>query len=205
MRYSVYFGLICAFLSGQNLAAQDNRMDLFCQYLTGSYSSARQATKDTDYLDIRLHMYPIWKHRTDAKWFYVEQALASKQDKPYRQRVYRITLSEKKRIQSTIYTLPVPARFIESWKNDSLWVHFTPDSLTEREGCDVLLKKSGMSFCGGTNGKHCASEIRGAAYATSLIRLRKNQLTSWDRGFNAQNEQVWGAKKSGYRFEKIRR
>lgn len=31
-----------------------------------------------------------WEEERDARYFYVEQAIVSKEDKPYRQRVYKI-------------------------------------------------------------------------------------------------------------------
>ena len=30
-----------------------------------------------------------------------------------------------------------------------------------------------------------------------------NKLVSWDRGWNAEHEQVWGSEKGGYIFDKI--
>ena len=56
--------------------------------MSGSYSSEQQHLKDTaNYFDIRLQIIPIWKHRTDGFWFYVEQAVFAYYDQPYRQRV----------------------------------------------------------------------------------------------------------------------
>ncbi len=61
------------------------------RYMTGSFSSAQQAAQDTAFLDIRLEAWPLWEHRDDGIWLYVEQADAGALDTPYRQRVYRLT------------------------------------------------------------------------------------------------------------------
>ena len=55
-------------------------------------------------------------------------------------------------------------------------------------------------FAGGTRGEGCESTLMGARYATSEVELRDDGLDSWDRGFNAQGMQVWGATAGAYRF-----
>ncbi|MFN0200091.1 MAG: CpcT/CpeT family chromophore lyase, partial [Bacteroidia bacterium] len=49
-------------------------------------------------------------------------------------------------------------------------------------------------------GKECPSALRGAKYATSEVVIEKKRIISWDRGFNAKDEHVWGAKNGGYEF-----
>jgi hypothetical protein len=55
---------------------------------------------------------------------------------------------------------------------------------------------------GSTQGDGCASALRGAAYATSEVTLTAGELDSWDRGFDATGNQVWGSTKGAYRFVK---
>ena len=54
-----------------------------------------------------------------------------------------------------------------------------------------IMKKD--SFVGSTNEKDCTSNLRGASYATSEARIEENVLTSWDRGYDENGVQVWGA------------
>jgi len=61
------------------------------ELMTGSLSSAEQSAADERYFDIRLAMVPIWQNRSDGPWLDVEQAVASNLEKPYRQRVYRLS------------------------------------------------------------------------------------------------------------------
>jgi len=58
-------------------------------------------------------------------------------------------------------------------------------------------------FVGGTEGKGCASDLRRATYATSEVVVKLDHLTSWDRGFDKSDRQVWGAEKGGYVFLKL--
>lgn len=185
-----------------NAQAQSD-LETISSWLEGSFSSEEQAKTDSDYFHITLEMKPIWQNREDGKWLYVEQAVAIKKDKPYRQRVYHLTQNGKK-IISEIYTLPNPLRFAGDWKKENPLATLTPDSLTVREGCAMFMeRKDSETFVGSTNGKDCKSNLRGASYATSEATITKEKLVSWDRGFNEKDEHIWGAEKGGYIFMKI--
>jgi len=60
-------------------------------------------------------------------------------------------------------------------------------------------------FEGSTVGEGCGSSLRGAAYATSEVELWPTYLRTWDRGFDARGEQVWGATEGPYVFERVGR
>lgn len=172
--------------------------------MQGSYSNEAQSKRDTSYFDLRLRIARIWQYRTDAIWFYVEQSLASLQTKPYRQRVYRLKQLNDTTFESAIFTLRDPMRFAGEWRRENLLKHLTPDSLSERTGCAVILykKHNGIVFTGSTVGTNCPSDLRGAAYSTSEIAVLPDKLISWDRGFDNTGKQAWGAVRGGYEFIK---
>ena len=171
--------------------------------MTGSFSSEMQSKSDSDYYDIRLHMVPVWPERTDGKWLYVEQAMATAADKPYRQRFYRLELRNDGVIESHVYTMSDPLRLAGAWKHPEILQQFKPDSLETREGCSIMLTKNkNGDFVGSTVEKKCPSNLRGAAYATSEVVIGTTQMVSWDRGFDSADKQVWGAVKAGYVFVK---
>lgn len=183
------------------LTAKD--LKTVAKYLSGSFSSREQSQSDSAYFDIRLHMKQMWTHRKGEYWLYVEQAMASALDKPYRQRIYKVVLLNDTTISSTVYTLKDPLRFAGEWKKKEPCSQLTPDSLDMREGCIIYLhKQPDGTFAGSTDGVNCPSNLRGATYATSEVILHKKMLLSWDRGFSAEDKQVWGAVKGGYRFIK---
>jgi hypothetical protein len=171
--------------------------------LTGSFSSQAQAATDPDnYFDIRLHMVPIWPEASDGPWLYVEQATAARPERPYRQRVYRLVALEGGAVRSEVYTLPGDAlAFAGAWKDPAKFNTIRPDQLTLREGCAVVLRKQpDGTYTGGTEGTGCASDLRRAAYATSIVVARPDRLETWDRGYDTSNKQVWGAEKGPYVF-----
>ncbi|HMS64845.1 MAG TPA: chromophore lyase CpcT/CpeT [Ignavibacteria bacterium] len=178
-------------------------LNLFTQ-MQGSFSSEEQSKNDSDYFDIRLHMARIWSDRTDGYWLYVEQAVAQAQEKPYRQRVYHVTQKGDGTFESAVFTMNAPLRFAGEWKKDNPMENFSVDSLIAREGCTVHLKKTSENvYEGSTQAKDCESDLRGAKYAVSEVKITSEGIVSWDRGYNDKDEQVWGAEKGGYNFIKL--
>jgi CpeT protein len=182
--------------------SQTAELSNLAHLMAGSYSSEEQHVKDTvNYFDIRLQIIPVWKDRKDGYLFYVEQAMNGYLDKPYRQRVYHLKQNEAT-FESVIYLLKDPLRF--TGKPEAVEI-LALDSLSEKEGCSVILKKTSENvYDGGTMGKNCPSDRKGATYATSKVTISENLLLSWDQGFNEKDEQVLGAEKGGYYFKKLK-
>ena len=185
---------------------QERQVRQLANMMEGNYNSAQQAAADKEYFDIRLHIIRIWPERPESGgiYLYVEQATASAQQRPYRQRVYHVRArQEDGKIESVVYELENPLRFTGQWKVDKPLATLTPDSLLVRQGCGVIMRKSGKNeFRGATVGQECLSSLRGAKYAQTDVTITPKQLISWDRGFDEKGGQVWGAKFGGYVFRK---
>lgn len=182
-----------------------NSQDLLVlkSYMSGAFSSELQSKNDSDFYNIHLHMKPIWDDRKDGFWLYVEQAMVSALDKPYRQRIYHVSLLNDTTIVSKVFEMKSPLRFAGAYKNVELLKALTIDSLEARAGCSILLHvQDNGSFVGSTQKQDCLSSLRGASYATSEVIINKTMLLSWDRGWDTNGKQMWGAVKSGYQFVK---
>ena len=180
-----------------------NDLQTLVSFMSGEFNSEKQASADSAFFDISLHMTPIWPDNNNGKWLYVEQAVSSGLDKPYRQRVYHVYIHDETTIMSKVYEIESPAEFINAWKLNSALEKLPPDMLVDRQGCGILLHKTEKgSFEGQTVGKECLSSLRGATYATSEVVIDKKKLVSWDRGWDINDSQVWGAEKGGYIFVK---
>jgi hypothetical protein len=178
-------------------------VEALVEYMVGSFSSIEQAEKDSNYFNIELEMVQLWKDRTDGPWLYIEQAVAESKDKPYRQRVYQLRKRSDGKIESLVYTIPDPLRFAGDYKKEFPLLRLTPDSLILKEGCEVVLYQADNGyFEGSTVDKNCSSDLRGASYATSEVMIDKDKMISWDRGFDENGKQVWGAADGGYIFKK---
>lgn len=172
--------------------------------MAGSYSSAAQAAADSAYFDVHLHMVPIWTDRADGPWLYVEQAMADQQSAPYRQRVYHLVDHGRGVVESIVFKLPGdPSSYAGAWRDPGRLNALDPSLLEPRMGCSVFLEPAGMDrFVGSTHGDSCVSDLRGAVSATSEITLMPGMIESWDRGYDAAHQQVWGAKTGPYQFIK---
>jgi hypothetical protein len=174
-------------------------------FMTGSFSSEEQARSDADFYDIRLQMVRVWPGHPDGYWLYVEQAAAESLDRPYRQRVYNLRQLDDDTIESRVYLLPDPLSCVGEWKKEIPLEPLLPEALVWKKGCSILIKKRNTKvFYGSTVARECASDLRGAAYATSEVEITAEALISWDRGYAADGRQVWGAVKSGYIFKKLK-
>lgn len=184
----------------------DKDLKKLYSWMSGSFSSEAQSKIDTDYYDIRLQMKPIWRSRNNVYWLYVEQAMATAVNKPYRQRVYHVSILNDTVIQSKVYILKNAESAIGQWEMKNACDYLTIDSLEYRDGCSIYLKKDEAgNFSGSTNAADCSSNLRGAAYATSKVSITAKLLKSWDQGFDTTGKQVWGATKGGYHFKKLKR
>lgn len=198
-------GLALLLLAGSwGCREKPDDLEQLAEWMSGSFSSAEQAALDTNFYDIRLQMVRIWPERDDGVWLYVEQASAENLERPYRQRVYRLSREEDGSLRSAVYTFENPLRFAGAWKMADPLRALSPDSLSERVGCHILLKrKDAHTFIGSTTNRDCPSDLRGASYATSEVTITSTQMISWDRGFDAGGNQVWGSEKGGYVFRKL--
>ncbi|WP_412984075.1 chromophore lyase CpcT/CpeT [Pontimicrobium sp. IMCC45349] len=185
-------------------AKEDIELKELYGLMQGSFNSEAQSVADSTYFNISLHMYPIWEDK--GNYLYVEQALNSMQDRPYRQRVYEVKRLSDSTFGSYIYKIPNDSLWIGKWKTPADFNKLTVTDLELRNGCEVVLKRIGdKHYKGKTGNKTCESTMRGAAYATSEVEIMPSKIISWDRGFNSADEHVWGAEKAGYIFDEIKK
>lgn len=181
------------------------KSDNFNQLLSlmkGSFNSEIQSQVDSTYFNISLHMYPIWEDK--GHYLYVEQALNTKQDKPYRQRIYEVTKLTDSTYSSAIYTIPNDSLWIGKWKTPDAFNSLSKDSISKKSGCEVILKHIESNYFKGETGiKTCESNLYGASYATSKVEIFVDKIISWDRGFDSEGNHIWGAEKGGYIFNKL--
>jgi hypothetical protein len=183
---------------------KENLLEKFCIFFKGEYNTQSQNAQDTNYFNISLIMFSIWEKETDARYFYVEQAMVGKEDKPYRQRVYKVYQTGPTTIVSAIYTIKKQEEFVKLHESTKKQKALTKEEIDYKEGCDVFLEFDGVRFFGGTTDKKCLSSLRGAKYTTTEVQVFEDKLISWDRGFTENGIHAWGATAGGYVFDKIR-
>jgi hypothetical protein len=184
-------------------AATADDLNRLANALTGTFSNAEQARNEKSFQSVVLHAVRIWPARSDGPWIYVEQAMADAPQMPYRQRVYQLALGPDGTLESRVFTLADPVAATGAWQKLLPLAEITPAALSARDGCTVFLRAMpDGSFVGGTKGNGCASDLRGASYATSEANISADELVTWDRGYNAAGRQVWGSTRGGYHFKR---
>lgn len=176
---------------------------LLAAYLTGTFDSEAQSKTDFAYYAIQLTTCAISLPELGERVLYVEQARMDTPSQPYRQRLYVIEPLDppQTRAVSRIYELIKPSVAV-GLCDDPASPTLTLADVVEKEGCGVEMEWIGTQFEGGTVGKDCASSLNGASYTTSEVTLTHDTMSSWDRGFDAQDVQVWGATKGPYVFDR---
>ena len=207
MKNTICFFLFVTFLYSSciyenNDSITENDVTELLELMQGSFNSRNQSLTDSNYYDITLHMYPIWG--SNNNFIYVEQSVSSMQEKPYRQRIYEIKRNSDSTFTSVIYKLPNDSLFVGAWRDTSLFRDLKISELTRLDGCEVILKNVGEKhYLGSTDEKSCPSVLYGASYATSEVEILNDKIISWDRGFDIDDNQIWGATNGGYVFNKI--
>ena len=170
----------------------DTELNELLSLMQGSFNSEVQSQVDSTYMNISLHMYPIWKDR-EGHFLYVEQALNSKQDKPYRQRIYEVKRSDSITFSSAIYKIDADSLWIGKWKTPEAFNSISMDDISLKSGCEVYLQRIEPNyFAGETEFKTCESILYGSTYATSEVEIFEDKIISWDRGFDDKDEHIWG-------------
>jgi CpeT protein len=102
---------VCSGLSAQRKKVSENDLLRLKESMSGAFSNAVQAKIDSAFFHISLRMKPLKMNAARGHWLYVEQAMFNMQEKPYRQRLYRLQLEGDSAISSTVFELPAPNRF----------------------------------------------------------------------------------------------
>lgn len=173
--------------------------------LAGTFDSKAQAEADPEgFRAVRLVAVPVPRSRL-AKGepvLYVEQALLTTPNKPYRQRFYRVEETADGNVISRVFEPKEPLAVSGKWRDPADLALYGAGDVVERIGCAVRLKRTADGWEGATEGKNCPSALSGARYATSRVKLVPGRIESWDRGWDLEDRQVWGAKGGPYLFEK---
>jgi CpeT protein len=187
---------------GQSLSI-DEQVDEVASYLIGAMDTSAQAAIDRHGPDVRITTCSIRVADTAATFLYQEQALSLKLNSPYRQRFLQIAPSaDRLQVESIAYKPANP----EAWMGlcDKPEVdRIVPVSQLGDTVCSLILQKQGDGYLGTTPEEGCVANYRGAVRITNQVQLTQNTMETWDRGFDAGGQQVWGARDESYQYRDI--
>jgi|GEM_PF-3564649 len=167
--------------------------------LTGTFTAAGMDEDSTTY-EVTLQVVPIWPTKTD-KYLYVEQGPTSSPEAPSRQRIYQVKKDNAGGFEIHVHILNEPEAYIGKWAEPNFFAAKDESIMAVEEGCSIyLIQHADGSFSGSTRMDHCKNTEQGAAYLTTIMKVREENILIWDQGFDADKKQVWGLKQRGYRY-----
>lgn len=184
--------------------AIEQQVQAVVEHLVGIMDTSAQAAANPEAPNVRMTTCQVRVPDSEAVFLYQEQALAKSLDRPYRQRFLRIAPSgEGDSVESKAYK-PLSA---ETWIGlcDRAAEQRTIQLSEMNDGeCSVFLVPIDKVYVGNTQAGGCATNVRGAVRITNTIFLHAAGMDTWDRGFDANGKQVWGADGQAYQYRWVR-
>lgn len=182
------------------------------QALTGEKYSTEQAARDPmTYFNLRLLTCPAAVLPDGGQVLYFEQAFWRTSERPYRQRFYNVKPCPKE-MKCDVEVGSYAIRDVEEYKN------FCDRPKNQRPQSDEVIKDMAehlntvyLSTC--ERGRRCLYEgstppggfpnsWNGASRCTSELTIYKNgEVHCWDRAYDDDGNQVWGARQGPYEFK----
>lgn len=187
----------------------ERQVEEVVSHLVGAMDTSAQAIANPKAANVRITTCKVkvenaaLLNRPQAVFLYQEQALSRRLSQPYRQRFLRIAPSANSLgVESAVFKPPTP----------KTWIGLCGQPEAERivqsrdigaSNCSVFLQRTGENYVGETPASGCPSNYKGAVRITNRIVLHQAGMDTWDRGFDAAGNQVWGAKEESYQFRWI--
>ncbi|MBW4418427.1 MAG: chromophore lyase CpcT/CpeT [Myxacorys californica WJT36-NPBG1] len=181
--------------------------------LIGVMSTAEQSAANPKIANVQMTTCAVSvKGVSDPKsvYLYQEQAINAAQNsgaaqfgKPYRQRFLQLSPNAANGSVRSLSFRPAEATRWIGLCNRPESARVVQLQDVGKPTCAVFLKQSGDAYIGRTPINGCPSNVRGAVRVTNYIELERNRMNTYDRGYDANGKQVWGAKEGAYQFKKI--
>ena len=178
-------------------------------YLVGQMDTSAQAATNEIPAAVRMttcaiQVEPSEGNTRDAQgiYLYQEQALMAQLDQPYRQRFLQIVPHELSQSVRSHSFKPLDAAAWVGLCEQPEANRVVPAAELGESVCDVFLRPTASGYLGRTPIGGCPADVRGAVRITNQIQLSDQGMNTWDRGYDAEGNQVWGAEDTPYRFRR---
>lgn len=173
-------------------------------HLVGVMDISAQAAQNPDLPNVRMTTCEVPTQDIPHPVLYQEQAVVQRLHQPYRQRFLQIIPSpDGETIESKSFKPLNPEMWVGFCNQTPPQRFLTPQDLGETV-CSVFLQPVGENYVGETPPEGCPTNVRGAVTITNRIILHEQGMDTWDRGFDAQGNQVWGAEGESYQFRWVK-
>jgi hypothetical protein len=173
------------------------------QWMAADFSNQLQAFENPPlWAHIRVCMRPLPWSLFNKTSFFLEQAYDYMVTKPYRLRVFTLTIVDD-HIEIKHYKLKEQESFFNASRNPEKLKELTLDHLEEMPGCDMNVTWTGTSFKGVIKpGKACIVERKGRiTYLDNSFEINGDKLISYDIGRDPETDElVWGSLAGPFQF-----
>lgn len=175
----------CATAPGPGPGGTVPDMDRVASWLTGRFESQPGPGESVR----RMIAVPILGEEA-GRWIYVAQWRVATGELE-RQFVYRLGKAGERVIAVDIYAVtqaldnpidPEPAAL----------AGIPRESLERRTGCRIQLSPDGLSYAGGTRGRDCPADYRGAERLRIELTVREDEVREWLQGYDGEGNRLWG-------------
>ncbi len=184
-------------------------VEAVANHLVGVMDTAAQAARNPNFPAIRLTTCQVTVENAPASqtpviYLYQEQGAIQRPGQPYRQRFLHLsTAFGGESVRSLAYKPTQLAKWVGFCDRPAADRVITTTDLGSPV-CAVILKPAGDEYVGVTPVDGCPANYRGAVRITNRIRLHAEGMDTWDRGFDRNGNQVWGAESESYQFRWVR-
>jgi hypothetical protein len=180
------------------------------QALAGSYDNREQALNEPIwYVSLQAWWRPVPLFTEDSVTLFAEQANVLNADRPYRQRLMRISAPDGQ-LQAQFYQFEQPNSVLGAGANPDLVAAIIAAKITPLPSGVLPIQTLSNGFSGKPNpGERCTfgfPDGQGGEKVGQVelgFEVRPGQWHSYDKGINPQTGQaIWGALMGPYRFTK---
>ena len=175
----------------------------FIMWFTGDFSSVVNGHIDSTDNGLRMHHMIIntWELTDSSAWVYEEIDFALHEEKIYRQLVWQIIELPDRTLKTRQYLVTKPWLFAGAWKSEYLMKQLSSEYLADSSVCNLtFVYNEKRFFLGDTPKQGCPNHYKKAIKFTSQDCLDATQYEFWERGWDSDNNIVWGDKVSGIQF-----
>ncbi len=187
-------------LAAGPVAHAETRAAEVAAWMTGTFESKEGAAGGTVERIVVVSV-PRSRIANGASVLYREQAALPKVGEPWFQRFYGLE-EDGEVVRLRAFDPKDPLIVRGKWRDPSTLALYGANDVRERPGCEIVLRRAGERWEGGTPGKDCPSHLRAAVRMTSQVTLSKDELTEWNRGFDEKGKQTWGSLEGGTTYVK---
>ncbi|MGB3653646.1 MAG: chromophore lyase CpcT/CpeT [Rivularia sp. (in: cyanobacteria)] len=188
-------------------------LSIISEYLAGEFENKEQAMTDPVwYVYLRMWQRPVSLFQEDSLTLFAEQANTLNIEKPYRQRIIRITpaiADESFKVQ--YYMFKDPTAWIGAGLNYTSLNALTPEELDILPGCVLTMNVETLAphqykfIAKPIPDTRCTFDYAGNTIEVSLgFEATQKEFLSYDKGIDIETRKAtWGAILGPYRYTKL--